>query len=72
MPEKEQPKIEVKVSSKIIIPFWTAGFLYTTGALLSQPSQEFFAEPWYVQGIGWLVLYILWPTILGMIHFGGW
>ena len=62
-------KVKVKVS--VTIPFWTAGFLYTVGALLSQPSKAFFAETWYIQLVTWIALYVLWPIFLGMLHFGG-
>jgi len=71
MKENEKPKVEVKVSASITIPFWTAGFLYTAGVLLSYPSEMFSVEPWYTQPMVWLVVYVLWPAFLGMMQFGG-
>lgn len=68
MREDEKPKIEVKVSAKIAIPFWTMGAMYTAGALLSLPSEAFFIEPWYIQVATWVLLYLLWPVALGMLH----
>ena len=64
-------KKEVEVSARVTIPLWTAGALYTAGLLLSWPSGEFFAGPWYEQVTTCLAVYILWPLFLGMIHAGG-
>jgi len=71
MNKNEKPKVEVKVSANVTIPFWTAGFLYTAGVLLSQPSEAFFAAPWYTQLMAGVVVYVLWPAFLGMLHFSG-
>ena len=69
MGEKEQPKIEVKVSASITIPFWTAGWLYTMGVVGLAETVEWLASlPWYEKVCVTIGTYVAWPLLLGVIH----
>ena len=71
MTDQEQPKIEVKVSANVTAPFWTAGWLYTLGAMLAGPENMALLEglSWYELLGAFVGSYLTWPFLLG---FGTW
>jgi hypothetical protein len=71
MTDQGQSKIEVKVSASVTVPFWTAGWMYTMGALLAGPENVALLEglPWYKVAAIIAGIYAAWPFVLG---FGQW
>lgn len=46
--------------------FWTAGWMFTIGAIGIDKMGELAVLPWYVQAAIMVVMYVLWPLILGL------